>query len=292
MEYIEVYNIIYSTLYNALTNTTLKGSTKLNNQQDRKLISIMLSECAETIVNKDFKAFFNSANKGRLTKHQLIIARLETSLRKISDAEREKYLELTSNGRIYEHIVETVEENCEAGYLFNLELPTTVGKSKEKINVKASKLYKEVLQNDTVKFKREVAKKIMWLLLAGTRANSPHEKAFFKSFSGISKFISDLKFIGNYRSRKGDDSKTFLQRIIVRVESHIMLNKVAKEFLNENPEAPVYTIHDGIYTIEPKIRTLEKKLKEVFGRYLKKTPQFHLELWCKECKQEDLGYAA
>ena len=53
-----------------------------------------------------------------------------------------------------------------------------------------------------------------------------------------------------------------------------------------NQEAPVYTIHDGIYTIEPKITILESKLKEVFARYLEKTPKFHHEFWCKECKQE------
>lgn len=66
------------------------------------------------------------------------------------------------------------------------------------------------------------------------------KRAFKKHFPEVYKVLSLIK--------KKD--KRILARILQSIESNIIINKVTKRISNEQPELPIFTIHDSVATIQ------------------------------------------
>lgn len=74
-------------------------------------------------------------------------------------------------------------------------------------------------------------------------------------------------------------NKVLLSNILQRLESQIIIEIVSRRINEENPELPIFTIHDSIVTIEGK----EDYVKEVLAEEIKKctglNASFGVELW-------------
>lgn len=110
---------------------------------------------------------------------------------------------------------------------------------------------------------RQKFKNTMMLVLFDNNPNHRNNryiKMFQYMFPGVEKWITEAHTI------IGVQSFAYLMH---RVESYLVLNIVAREFNQRFPEAPLFTIHDGLYTYQEYIPDLtslvQERLKEITG---------------------------
>lgn len=92
------------------------------------------------------------------------------------------------------------------------------------------------------------------------RNNNQQIQIFQTIFPGVEKWINQIhKLIGNQR----------FSYLLQRTESYLLLGVICKEFNTLYPDAPLFTIHDGVFSTEEYIRKLNgfvlKRLKELTG---------------------------
>ena len=89
--------------------------------------------------------------------------------------------------------------------------------------------------------------------------NSPikrEAKLFGLIFPSVFEAVSDLK------SR----DYTQLSKLLQRVESSFIINRVVRALMNECPELPLYTIHDSLLTTQEHAETVRRTMMEQFRR--------------------------
>ncbi len=105
----------------------------------------------------------------------------------------------------------------------------------------------EELEKERSSFKKNT----MYILFDGNqsrRKNNPKVKYMDQCFPGVNKWLElALEHIGGKE----------LSYILQRSESYFLLNKVSRRFNQENPDAPIFTIHDGLYTHEEYVDQLK-----------------------------------
>lgn len=98
---------------------------------------------------------------------------------------------------------------------------------------------------------REKLKSVMMLILFDdnykNRNNNPFIKLFNKIYPGVNAWIEKMhRMIG----------KKEFSYIMQRTESYLLLDNVCREFNLKYPNAPIFTIHDGLYTSKEFIEEL------------------------------------
>ena len=110
----------------------------------------------------------------------------------------------------------------------------------------------EELKKERISFKKST----MYILFDGNqsrRMNNPKVKYMNQCYPGVNKWLElALKHIGGKE----------LSYILQRSESYLLLNKVSRQFSHENPNAPIFTIHDGLYTHEEYVDHLQTLISE------------------------------
>lgn len=85
------------------------------------------------------------------------------------------------------------------------------------------------------------------------RNNNPKVKYMQQCFPGVNKWLElALEHIGGKE----------LSYILQRSESYFLLNKVSRQFNHKNPNAPIFTIHDGLYTHEEYVGQLQSLISD------------------------------
>jgi hypothetical protein len=92
------------------------------------------------------------------------------------------------------------------------------------------------------------------------RNNNQQIQIFQTVFPGVEKWINQIhKLIGKQR----------FSYLLQRTESYLLLGVICREFNSMFPDAPLFTIHDGVFTTEDYVRNLNgfvlKRLKELTG---------------------------
>lgn len=92
------------------------------------------------------------------------------------------------------------------------------------------------------------------------RNNNNQIQIFQSVFPGMEKWINQIHtLIGKKR----------FSYLLQRSESYLLLGVICKEFNSLYPEAPLFTIHDGVFTTEEFVRKLNgfilKRLNELTG---------------------------
>jgi hypothetical protein len=116
-----------------------------------------------------------------------------------------------------------------------------------------------IMTNDREKLKNTM----MYVLFDDKRnhRNNNNQIQIFKSvFPGVEKWINQIhKLIGKQR----------FSYLLQRSESYLLLGVICREFNSLYPDAPLFTIHDGVFTTEKYIRKLNgfilKRLNELTG---------------------------
>ena len=73
--------------------------------------------------------------------------------------------------------------------------------------------------------------------------------------------------------------KTYLPRLLQRIESHLMLLVVAKRIAKERPALPILTIHDSIVTTVGNEEYVQSVLQEEMAKAIGFPPKLSLEYW-------------
>ena len=92
------------------------------------------------------------------------------------------------------------------------------------------------------------------------RNNNQQIQIFQSVFPGVEKWINEIhKLIGKQR----------FSYLLQRSESYLLLGVICREFNSMYPDAPLFTIHDGVFTTEEYVRELNRfilrRLKELTG---------------------------
>ncbi len=96
------------------------------------------------------------------------------------------------------------------------------------------------------------------------------------------KRTSDLYFSEDFVYDKAiyvDTGFTMLARLLQRIESFLVLDVICKELSQEEPEMPLFTVHDCISTTEPFLHILNDKILSIFKDYIGYVPKVEVEYW-------------
>lgn len=93
------------------------------------------------------------------------------------------------------------------------------------------------------------------------------EKIFGKSFPNV------MEFIKEYKAKNYKDLPIAMQRI----ESEIILERIAMRIINDNPSCYFLTIHDSILTNESSLLYVENVMKEEFKNFCGIVPNIKIE---------------
>jgi hypothetical protein len=111
---------------------------------------------------------------------------------------------------------------------------------------------------------REILKNTMMYVLfddkRNHRNNNHHIQIFQTVYPGVDRWINQVhKLIGKQR----------FSYLLQRAESYLLLNVICREFNEQNPTAPLLTIHDGVFTTLKYVQKLKglvlKRLNELTG---------------------------
>jgi len=166
---------------------------------------------------------------------------------------------------------------------------TILVKSLESIDNQEIKLYKRlVLSGEIYDFiakhleskkciefesRKELKKIIFQALFSGNQFIGQPEaiaKRIFKEhFPGIYNFFSLLK----------KDQKEFFPRLLLRIESHLVLNVITKRISKEFPSLPIFTIHDNIVSLSGWEDYIRDVISEELTKIVGFTPSTRIEPW-------------
>lgn len=124
---------------------------------------------------------------------------------------------------------------------------------------------------------RKTLKAVVFLVLFTDNRFLGQEKAEPKRiFKKLFPNMYDL-----FAATKKKDS-TLLPRILQSVESHLMLNIIAKRISRERPDLPIFTIHDSIATTVGNEDYVQKVIRQELTRYIGHQPSLSVEYWKPE----------
>jgi len=118
-------------------------------------------------------------------------------------------------------------------------------------------------QENILERRQQFKKSNMYVLFEDNynhRNHNPNIQMFHKVFPGVNKWIENAhRVIGKSR----------FAYLLQRTESYLLLNVICREFNQQFPSAPIFTIHDGLYTFNQYIPDLNslilRRCKEITG---------------------------
>ena len=111
----------------------------------------------------------------------------------------------------------------------------------------------------------------------GTEEAAP-KKLFSKLFPSVYKVYAAIK-------RK---DKTLLAILLQNIESHFIIEVIARRIAKEHPKLPLYTIHDSIVTTVGNEELVAAIMKEELTKGVGKAPSLKFEYWKPELIDEHL----
>ena len=122
---------------------------------------------------------------------------------------------------------------------------------------------KQPLQEDLMQLRQQFKKSNMYVLFEDNynhRNHNPNIQMFSRVFPGVDRWIEQAhKVIGKSR----------FAYLLQRAESYLLLNIICREFHQQFPAAPIFTIHDGLYTYDQYIPDLTslvlRRCREITG---------------------------
>jgi len=94
-------------------------------------------------------------------------------------------------------------------------------------------------------------------------------------------FEQKFKEVYNVFAKIKRKDKSLLPRLLQSIESHLMINVIAKRISVEYPLAPIYTIHDSISTTEEYVDVVKQIMIEELTKAIGHPPTIRPEVWCK-----------
>ena len=148
------------------------------------------------------------------------------------------------------------------GSPFNEDFYTHVIKANTDYQISTEELQKE---------RKSLKKSTMYVLFDDDltrRNNNPKVRYMKKCYPGVNKWLeSALENIGGKE----------LSYVLQRSESYLLLNQVSRQFNQQYPDAPLFTIHDGLYTSQEYIEPLRDLIKSTGFKFTGILPGVKIE---------------
>ena len=125
--------------------------------------------------------------------------------------------------------------------------------------------YEFIGENLTRQMERSSIKEAFYCFLFDKIGNSSQVSDFFnEAFPEISFLLYYIKH--NFKRTKKDgktdyDKGNALAMALLNIESDLMINKVAKAYLVECPNQPIYSLHDGFFVPEDMVSSLKRIIR-------------------------------
>lgn len=126
-----------------------------------------------------------------------------------------------------------------------------------------------------LKDRKEVKAAVFQVLFTSNQFKGQAEAAPKRLFEQKFKAVYDV-----FAKIKSKD-KSLLPRLLQSIESHLMINVIAKRVSEEYPLAPIYTIHDSISTTAEYVDAVELIMMEELTKAIGHPPTIKQEVWCK-----------
>ncbi len=194
-------------------------------------------------INKDFKELeSNKLNISNINIHNSdSYIMLGEIPQSLVDNEFQHYIDLVVSGKLYEYL--------EDAFLNELGIEL-----KDRKEVKAA-VFQVLFTSNQFKGQAEAAPK----------------RLFEQKFKEVYDVFAKIK----------SKDKSLLPRLLQSIESHLMINVIAKRISVEYPFAPIYTIHDSISTTEEYVSVVEQIMIEELTKAIGHAPTIRPEVWCK-----------
>lgn len=252
--------------YSPITNLkkSIRNFLTYDNEQ---LVELDIKNCQPYLLNIILNNLIDKVNVEH--KNNKIETNLFNKYNNFKINELDNYLKISSNGKIYEEIVDFLLSNYSNDEIYDMN---TFDNKKEYFR-KLSEIF-EIKNSDDKKEKiRDVAKLFNSKYLFGDLdKKNPINEYYETQFPDIHSFLINVK-----NDETNNLKRKLISKVLQKIESKIVLENISKEFYEENKNegAIVLTIHDCMITQKRFIERLNLKAKEVFLRYLPMTPNFH-----------------
>ncbi|WP_410878178.1 hypothetical protein [Myroides sp. DW712] len=125
---------------------------------------------------------------------------------------------------------------------------------------------------ETLKSVRNKAKDVMFtVLFSSNRTKNDEAKLFKEKFPNVHEIFKLIK--------RGDKTYNTLAICLQKLESELVLEKACVRINSENPNVPIFTLHDSIITTEEHVEYVEAVLKEILTNNIGEVPNLKLERW-------------
>ena len=171
------------------------------------------------------------------------------------------YTRLASGGKIYEYL-ETEMRKAIGDSYFTREYIFDLGK-------------REVVKNE--KTPRQMVKDVTYQVFFSKNSwSTPEKELFAKLFPTVMKVFTSFK--GNKHVAIDKRHKMLAQQL-QRLESYVMLDKVAKEISRLYPDIPLFTVHDSIVTTVGNENIVQAAMEKIISAEMGVKPELKLEYW-------------
>lgn len=126
-----------------------------------------------------------------------------------------------------------------------------------------------------MKDRKEVKAAVFQVLFTSNQFKGQAEAAPKRLFEQKFKEVYDV-----FAKIKSKD-KTLLPRLLQSIESHLIINVIAKRISAEYPLAPIYPIHDSISTTVEYVSVVEQIMIDELSKAIGHAPKISQEVWCK-----------
>ncbi|UEG49072.1 hypothetical protein LK994_10565 [Ferruginibacter lapsinanis] len=171
------------------------------------------------------------------------------------DIQKEEFIKNVVNGTFYEYLIP----------IFEKEGVLTSCKTENEKRDKVKKIVLQLLFDDDNK--------------SYNRKRDSATQIFKRKFPVIAKLFEFIKK-DNYRN---------LAVVLQRIESYLILERVCKRISKENPDLPLFTIHDSIVTTLGNENYVKSVMEDELRKSIGAAPQFSIEYWQKEQDKNKVG---
>lgn len=187
--------------------------------------------------------------------YMLAESSVSPSIREISD-----FAELIRNNRLYEFFMDDFMnlDNFESGF---------------------ENMFGRPFDGDMAELKKYSKRKLLSMFFASPTKFEQEQAVFYRHFKTIHEVVKKFKQ-AEFRDFKKSKRHKKLSYMLFQLESHFMLNIIAREINNKfKRKIPLFTLHDCLVVKESDLDRVYELMQEIFSREIGYAPNMTKKIW-------------